>query len=128
MMKRLLTATAVVEIGAGVALMCVPAAAAKLLLGVPLEGSAALTVARIGAAGLLALGVACWLAHYDAQSRAARGLVAAMLVYNIGAVAILGAAGIRLPSVGVALWPAVALHVGLAIWCVASVAGQRGKT
>jgi len=38
---------------------------------------------------LLALGVACWLAREDAASRAAKGLVAAMLLYNIGVVAVL---------------------------------------
>jgi hypothetical protein len=67
---------------------------------------------------LLALGVACWLARGDAQSRAARGLVAAMLLYNISAVVVLGAAGIRSQTAGIALWPAVILHAAMVIWCV----------
>jgi hypothetical protein len=60
------------------ALLCFPSATAALLVGAPLEAPIALTVARVGGAGLLALGVACWLARGDTQSRAARGLVAAV--------------------------------------------------
>ena len=108
---------AVMELGAGVALLCCPSATAALLVGAPLEAPAALTVGRVGGAGLLALGVACWLARDDTQSRAARGLVSAMVLYNLGAVVILGAAGIGSQPVGVALWPAVMLHAAMAIWC-----------
>src|SRR5271154_3449254 len=113
-LNTLFTVTAVIELGAGSALMCCPSATATLLLGVPLDGAAPLTVARVGGAGLLALGVACLLARGDARSRAARALVAAMLLYNIGAVLILGAAGVRLRPVGIVLWPAVANHNGIA--------------
>lgn len=118
-MKNLHTVTAVIEAGAGAALLCVPSATATLLLGAPLESPAALTVARVGGAGLLALGVACWFARTDARSRAAKGLVAAILLYNIGAVAVLASAGLGLGLRGVALWPAVALHAAITIWCVA---------
>jgi threonine/homoserine/homoserine lactone efflux protein len=69
----LYAATAVIELGAGLALLCSPSAAAVLLLGAPLEAPAAFTVARLGGAGLLALGVTCWLARGDTQSPSARG-------------------------------------------------------
>jgi hypothetical protein len=58
-----------------------------LLVGAPLEAPAALSVARVAVDGLLALGVACWFARDDTQSRAARGLVAAMMFYDITAAA-----------------------------------------
>jgi len=115
--KRLLLVTAVIEAGAGLALLGCPAAAVTLLLGSPLDTPVGLTVARLGGAGLLALGVACWLTKHDAQSCAARGLIAAMTIYNLGAVVILGLAGIQLQPVGLALWPAVGLHVIMTIWC-----------
>src|SRR5277367_3472112 len=118
-MKALHTVTALIELGAGLALLCFPSATVALLVGAPLETSAALTVARVGGAGLLALGVACWLARDDTQSRAARGLVAAMLLYDVAAVVILAFAGISLGLRGVALWPAVVLHAAMAAWCVA---------
>jgi hypothetical protein len=116
----LLTATAGIEAGAGLALLSVPSAAVKLLLGAPLEAPDAITIARLGGAGLLTLGVAFWLARGDSQSRAARGLVASVVIYNLGAVLILGAAGLRSESVGIALWPAVVLHAVMTVWCIAS--------
>jgi len=67
---------------------------------------------------LLALGVACLLARDDTQSRAARGLVVAMLMYNIVATAVLAFAGIGLGLHGVVLWPAVVLHAAMGVWCI----------
>jgi hypothetical protein len=116
-MKALPIVTAAIEVGAGLALLGFPSAVAVLLLGTPLETSAALTVARVGGAGLLALGVACWLARGGMQSRAAIGLVAAMLLYNAAAVAVLAHAGIGLGLHGALLWPAVFLHAAMAVWC-----------
>jgi membrane protein YdbS with pleckstrin-like domain len=46
-------------------------------------------------------------------------LAAAMVLYNLGVVFILGV-GIRSGRVGVALWPAMVLHSAVTIWCVAS--------
>lgn len=118
-MKVLLTTMAIIEAAPGVALLVLPAVVAGLLLGALLDTPASLTVARVAGAALLSLAVACWLARNDERSRAAKGLVVAMLLYNIGAVAVLAFAGISLRLVGVAMWPAVLLHVVMAVWCVA---------
>jgi hypothetical protein len=113
--------TAVIEAGAGLALLCLPSAAAKLLLGTPLQEPSACVVARVGGAGLLTLGVACWLARGDTQSSAARGLITAMVIYNPGVALILAAAGLRSEPVGVLLWPAVVLHTAMTAWCIVSL-------
>jgi Kef-type K+ transport system membrane component KefB len=120
-MKALQTVTAVIELGAGFALLCFPSITVEFLVGAPLETPAALTVARIGGAGLLALGVACWLARGNTQSRAARGLVAAMLLYDVAAVAVLAFAGLGFGLHSVGLWPAVVLHAAMTVWCVISL-------
>ena len=117
-MSRLLKLTAIIEAATGLGLMAVPSVVARLLLGSPLDTSAAVMLGRIAGAALLALGVACWLARDDTQSRAARGLVVAMLMYNIPATAVLAFAGIALGLHGVALWPAVALHAVMGAWCI----------
>jgi hypothetical protein len=123
--KTLCAVTAVIELGAGAALLCCPSAMVVLLLGEPLTAPAPLIIVRIGAAGLLSLGVACWLARGDTQSRAARGLIAAMLLYNVAAVALLAYAGVGVGLHGVALWPGAAIHAAMAGWCAACLRGSR---
>jgi hypothetical protein len=115
-MKPLLIVTAVLEAGIGIGLLAVPSAIAQVLFGVPLDGPAALTVARVGGAALLALGVACWLARAHG-----RVLVVAMLFYNVAAVAILTHAAVGLALSGIGLWPAIGLHTALAVWCAAAL-------
>jgi hypothetical protein len=127
-MKSLQFASAAIELGAGVALLVAPSATTELLVGVSLEGDAALTVARLGGAGLFTLGLACWLARADSQSSAARGLIGAMLFYNVAAAAVLAYAGIGLHLFGFALWPAVVLHSLMAVWCVVSLRGPAAPT
>src|SRR5213595_230790 len=123
-MSRLLKLTAIIETATGLGLIAVPSVVVRLLLGSPLDTSAAVMLARVAGAALLALGVACWLARDDTQSRATRGLVVAMLMYNIPATAVLAFAGIGLQLHGVVLWPAVVLHAVMGVWCIACL--RRG--
>jgi small basic protein len=118
-MKRFLIVTAVIELGAGFALICSPSATLALLIGSRLDTSAVVTLGRVAGAALCALGVACWLARDDTQSRAARGLVATMLFYNIAVAAVLAFAGVGHGLQGMLLWPAVVIHAGMAVWCIA---------
>jgi len=118
-MKKLHTVTALIEAGAGVALMGFPSVAVKLLLGTPLDSAAAEVLGRLAGAALFALGIACWLASRDARSQAARGLAAAMLFYNFAAVALFALARFGLGLQGVLLWPAVILHAVMTVWCIA---------
>ena len=121
MAKTLLMATALIETPIGVMLLVSPALVVSLLLGASLDAPAALAVARMAGAALLSLGGACWVARNDGPNRAVRGLVAAMLLYNSVAFAVLANAGAGARLVGVLMWPAVALHAVLAVWCVASL-------
>ena len=116
-MKRLLKLTGIIETATGLGLVAVPSVVVRLLLGSPVGTSAAVVLGRVAGAALLALGVACWLARDDTQSHATRGLVVAMLMYNLVATAVLAFAGIGLGLHGVALWPAVVLHAAMGAWC-----------
>jgi hypothetical protein len=117
-MKTLQTVTAVIEAGAGLALLAVPSITASLLLGAPLESPAAVSLARVGGAAILALAIVCWLARRDAESLGLRGLVVAMLFYNIAVAAVLVFTSIGDGLHGVLLWPAVVFHVAMGVWCV----------
>lgn len=116
-MKPLLTISAAIESATGLALLVAPSVPASLLLGSGLETTVGSTTARIAGAGLLALGIACWLGRDDAVG--ARTLVAAMLFYNTVAAAVFIHAGLGLGMSALGLWPAVVLHLALAIWCIA---------
>jgi hypothetical protein len=126
-MKPLLIVSAALEAGVGIGLLAVPSVVAQVLLGAKLDAPASMTVARVAGAGLLALGVACWLAASDTQSCAARGVASAMVIYNLGAALVLGAAGIGSQPAGVGLWPAVLLHTAMTVWCISSLLRQPDK-
>jgi hypothetical protein len=127
-MKTLQTATAVIEVGAGLAPLGLPSVTASLLLGTPLHSAAALSLARIGGAAILALAIVCWLARRDAHSRAARGLVIAMVYYNIAVAAVLAFAGFDQGLHGMLLWPAVAFHMAMGAWCIIVLLRNDGVT
>jgi hypothetical protein len=116
-LKLLLFITALIEAGAGAALLLAPEMLSMVLLGTTLDGPAALVVARIAGAALLSLGIACWIARKDVGSAAARGVVAAMLFYNLATSLALAYAALGLGLTAIALWPCVLLHATLAAWC-----------
>jgi hypothetical protein len=125
-MKTFLAVTAVVESGAGLALLAVPSLTASLLLGMPLDSPAATNLARVRGAAIIALAIVCWLARRDADSFASRRLVAAMLFYNIAVAAVLVFASLSDGLHGVLLWPAVIFHLAMGVWCIADLS-RNGK-
>jgi hypothetical protein len=125
-MNRLLTLTALIELLTGLALIVVPTVVVRLLLGGEISG-AAIPLGRVAGVALLALGVACWLASYDENSCVARGVASAMVIYNLGVVLVLGAAGIQSRPIGIALWPAVILHAAMGVWCVRQLLGKQTR-
>ena len=120
-MKTLLTVTAIIEAGAGLALLGVPSMTASLLLGTPLDSPTATSIARVGGAAILALAIVCWLARRDAHSLPSRGLIAAMMFYNFAIAVVLAFAGLSDGLHGMLLWPAVAFHLTMGAWCIASL-------
>jgi hypothetical protein len=119
-MKLLLKLTALIEAGTGLGLVAAPAVVVRLLLGGELLG-AGIPLGRVAGVALCALAGACWLASSDTQSCAARGIVSAMAIYNLGVIVILTLFGSQSQSIGLALWPAVILHAIMTVWCLASL-------
>lgn len=124
-MKNLLTVTALIEFVTGLVLVAAPSVVSTLLFGAQPDTPVGMIIARVAGIALLALGLACWLARLDGRSRATRGLVGAMVLYNAGSVALLAQAGLDLHLSGSALWPAVAFHAAMTAWCVTSLATSR---
>jgi hypothetical protein len=116
--KALLMLTAALEAGTGIALAVAPSSVVPLLLGLPFDAPAGLVLSRVLGAALFALGTACWLSRSNGGS-----LIAPLLLYNLGAVAVLGHARIGLGMSGIFIVPAVILHTMLAVWCVVCLRG-----
>ena len=125
--KMLFTAAALIEVGAGLSLVGLPAVAIWLLLGVGGPSPEALIVSRVCGAGLLAIGVACWLARGDGGSRSQHGLLWAMLIYNVGVSIVLAFAGLKLQMAGDALWPGVGLHAVMTSWCALNLRASAAR-
>ena len=117
-MKNLLSVTAAIETGTGLLLIVFPSVLAKILLGSPLDGPVAITIARIAGLAILALGLFCWLGGYDAQSRTARGFIAVLVIYNAVTSIILTYAGLGLGLSCIGLWSVVIIHTFMGVWCI----------
>jgi hypothetical protein len=102
--NRVLIFAAVAEAATGLALMIVPALVGQLLLGEELTGIA-VPVARVAGIALIGLGVACWPGPP----------VVGMLTYTAVVMLYLGYLGLVEGASGILLWPAVVLHMVLAV-------------
>jgi hypothetical protein len=122
--KALLVVTAVVEAGAGFALLVIPTWAAELLLGEGLSSPASFAIARIAGSALMSLGVASWICC-DVERVENPGLFAGLTVYNVAVPIVLVQGWFARDLNGILLWPAVVLHAALAVWCLASLRKQR---
>jgi len=123
--KQLLSVTGAAETATGLVLAVASSLLVELLLGAVPGTAAGITVSRVAGVAILALGVACWLARQDAAGRAARGLIAAMLVYNAAVAAILVLVWTNQGLSGVALWPVALAHAVLAVSCVVALSARE---
>ncbi|MFH0729060.1 MAG: hypothetical protein V2B19_22315 [Pseudomonadota bacterium] len=120
--RKLFIVTAVIELGAGFALMFLPSQVLRLALGVVAPALEALIMGRLGGVGLFALGIAFWLARDDNGSRAQKALLWGITFYNAGACIVLALAEFMLLHLaGIALWLAMLLHVVLLVWCAVNL-------
>ena len=111
--SALLTASASLEAGAGLALMSFPTTAMRLLLGAePRRAGVAAT--RACGLGLLALGLACLPRTRAPHRRASARAVRALLGYNALAAACLSFVRASGRHRGIALTPAIVLHAAFA--------------
>lgn len=103
-MKKVLIFAAVAEAATGLALLIAPSLVGQLLLGEQLTGIA-IPVARVAGIALVALGIACWPGP----------ALVGMLIYSALVTLYLAYVGFAGDLAGVLLWPAVVLHLLLAI-------------
>ena len=114
--------SAVMEAGAGAALLAVPDLAIRLVFGSS-GTEAAVALGRLAGGALLSLGVACWLARHAGASAASSALVSGMLIYNAAVVALVLAGS--LGAIGPLLLGVTVLHGGMTLWCLLLLRGGR---
>lgn len=113
-MRVLLVTKAALEMATGIALVLVPSVVLGLLLGATIQAPAGRVVCGVAGAALVAIGIACWIARDDTRSRGTLGLVRATMLYDFAVATIFIGTRFELGLSGIALWPAVVLHLGLA--------------
>lgn len=116
-MKRLLTITAIFEGITGLALLSIPSFFVMLLLGDKLVEPGGIMIGRLAGVALVTLSIICW---FYQKVPDASVIVRAMLLYNVAASALLVYASL-IGFSGLGLWPAILLHIGLALWCIQSL-------
>jgi hypothetical protein len=116
--KMFLLVTALVEAATGLCLLFLPAVLFIVLLGLEHAAADTIFVGRLAGAAVLAIGTASWVARADARTPAQLGLLIGVLIYDAAAAMLLAFAGLILKMNGVLLWPAVAIHAILAVWCL----------
>lgn len=120
LIRRLLAAGAIIELATAAALLVAPALFAQILLGTEADATAR-DVARLAAVALASLALACW----PERDAAGRGAYRGLLAYNAAVAVFLAVIGSR-GRFGPLLWPAVALHAGLA--AALAFSGRRRAT
>lgn len=123
-LARLLSVGGVLETATGLALLADPAGGASVLFGSSMEG-AAVAIGRIGGAGLLSLGIACWLARKTPMASASVGVGWAYLVYNAVACVTLVWASVALGGGSLPALGGAALHGVLGAAMLAALLGRR---
>jgi hypothetical protein len=116
--RYLILVMTALELIAGLGLLLFPGIALDALLGAGTISAEAIAVARLAGVALIALGVMC---HSGAAGLISWWVLAGMLVYNVGATAVLAYVGAGLGLSGPLLWPAVLLHAALTIWVLISL-------
>jgi hypothetical protein len=122
-LARLLSLGGVLETVSGLGLLIDPAGGASALFGAPVEG-AGVAIGRIGGAGLLSLGIACWLARKTPMAPASVGVAWAYLAYNVVACVTLAWAGVTLPDNSLPAQGAAVLHGVLGAAMLAALLGR----
>jgi Na+-driven multidrug efflux pump len=124
---NLLAVTTLLELVFGTVLLVAPTWMAHLLTGAQHTSAETAVVLRNAAAGVLAIGFACALGRLS-ESGVPRSrpldLVPGLFVYYGCAVVILADALMRRVHAPL-LWPAMALHSALLVWCIVCLAAER---
>ncbi len=108
-LARLLSVGGVLETVAGLGLIVDPAGGASALFRSSMEGPG-VAIGRIGGAGLLSLGIACWFARKTPTAPASVGVAWAYLAYNVVTCATLAWAGVALGAGSLPALGASVLH------------------
>lgn len=114
---RFLTLTAIFECATAIALLAAPQTFILLLFEVELNEPMAILVAQIAGAALFTIAITCWQSRKFLNETSTRGLLQALLFYNIAVALLLvySALNYSLISAGVIL---VAItHFLFAGWC-----------
>lgn len=114
-LRSLLVVTSIFEGATGLALIFKPSFVVSVLLGSSSIDLPGIIITRIAGSALFSLAVVCW---FSRENKDANGLLIALLFYNLTSFVLLAHAGWYEGLIGMALWPAVATHLVMSVWCL----------
>ena len=123
LLKQLLAAGAIVEIGVGLGALVFPEPLIGLLLNAPVAATG-IFVARVFGAAIIALGLTWWVARGEPRGRGASGCDLGFISYNLGAGLVILLQALAATQPVPLLWPVAFLHAGLGLGFAAVLLGR----
>jgi hypothetical protein len=116
--KLLLEAMAVINLITGLMLILVPTFLPKIVLEISVTDSASIAMSRVTGTAILSIGMICWMVRMEGRSKAGKGIVTGLAIYNALLMMVLAytiiVQGFSTPG----LWAFIFLYSVMAGWCI----------
>jgi hypothetical protein len=120
-LKNLLKLCSVIETTTGLSAIVIPSIVIQLLFATDVNGIT-IIISRLAGICLISLGIACWPGEYFSQA------LRAMFIYNILVAIFFVYIGLSSTLVGILLWPAAILHLGIDILLIRGLLRSKIKS
>jgi len=123
--KLLLEAMAVMSLVTGLLLILIPAFLSKIVFDNTPTDPAIFALARITGTAILSIGMICWMVRLEGRSKAGKGLITGLAIYNSLSMMVLAYAVIMQGFSTPGLWTMILIHAVMAGWCIRTTINMK---